>query len=173
MERSMLFRSLMIGAGSLALACNSNIELGTNDGGDAAEAHAGKGSETAADGGSAPTSALEYTYCSYTSDAGAPTCSAFAPWTPSAAETAQAQLNCMAVQGSTISLCPSAGLVGCCSIPLCPPQAPGVLGSCEFTGQDQPGENVLCSYEEDAGTAHVNDLKCLAAGGAWTTTVPQ
>jgi len=169
----MLLRRLMIGVGSLAFACNSSIELGTNDGGGAGETHDGKSSDAAIDGGSASTATLEFTYCGFTSDAGAPTCSGFAPWDASAAESAQAQLNCMTVHGSIVSLCPSDGLVGCCSIQVCPPLPPGKSGFCEYSGQELPGVNVLCTYDEDAGTAHVQDLECVANRGTWTTTVPQ
>jgi len=187
----MLVRRVMMGMGMMALGCSSSINVGTDDGGWAAEQHDaatsdGRATEEppaekrdaatdaatdAAKDGS--TSALEYTYCTFTSDAGAPTCSAFAPWSTNAAETAQAQLNCMAVHGSSISICPSAGLVGCCSTPLCMPLPGGGGGSCAFFGPDQPGENVVCNYVEDAGAAHVQDLECVAAGGTWTTTVPQ
>jgi hypothetical protein len=186
----MLVRSLMIGVGSLALGCSSSIELGSNDAGGAArgrdgqssdaamdgvaaEARDGHSGDAATDGGSASESTLKFTYCSYTSDAGAPTCYGLAPWTPSPAESAQAQLNCMTEHGSIVSLCPSDRLVGCCSTQVCPPPPPGQSEDCGGSGQEQPGVNVRCSYDEDAGTTHVQDLECVAAGGTWTTTPPQ
>jgi hypothetical protein len=174
----MILRRLMIAVGSLALGCSSSIELGVNDGGATADARDGKSSDgkrsdTPMDGGSPSTSTLVFTYCTYTSDAGTPTCSGLAPWDASAAESAQAQLNCMTVHGSMVSLCPSDRLVGCCSTELCPPAPPGQNEACFFSGSEQPGVNVSCNYDEDAGTAHVQDLKCVAGGGTWTTTVPQ
>jgi hypothetical protein len=163
----------MIALGSLAIGCNSTIQLSMDDGGGTpeadAEAHDGKSSDVPLDAGSM----LVFTYCSYTSDAGAPTCSGFAPWQTSPSETAQAQLNCMAEHGSVIGLCPTENLVGCCSIDLCPPAPPGEGSGCSYDGTDQPGVNVTCNYDEDAGATHVADLKCVAAGGTWTTTVPQ
>jgi hypothetical protein len=175
----MLLRSVMIGLGSMALGCSSNLDLGTEDAAPAVHddahgsdaGHDAHGSGFTTDGGSVMT--LVYTYCSYTSDAGAPACSAYAPWSANAAEVAQAELNCMTAHGSMVGVCPSTRLVGCCSTPLCKPPPPGESEACAFTENEQPGMNVVCSYDEDAATTHVQDLECVASGGAWTTTVPQ
>ena len=172
----MMLRTMVIALGSFAMVgCSSTIQLGMDDGGATpegdAEARDGKSSDVPLDADS--TSTLVFTYCSYTSDAGAPTCSGFAPWKTAPAETAQAQLNCMAVHGNVISLCPTETLVGCCSIELCPPAPPGESSGCSYSGTDQPGVNVTCNYDEDAGATHVSELQCVAAGGTWTATVPQ
>lgn len=168
----MLSRRLLIAVGTLALGCNSTLDLGMDDAGGIADARDAKGSDSSTDGGSSP-STLVFTYCSYTSDAGTPACYGLAPWDASAAESAQAQLNCMNAKGSVVSACASARLAGCCSTQICPPPPPGQDEACDFTAQQQPGVNVSCNYDEDAGTAHVQDLKCVAGGGTWTTTLPQ
>jgi hypothetical protein len=153
------------------VGCDSTLSLGTNDAG---ATEAGRDAAEADGHSSSPAEALPYTWCSYTSDAGAPGCSGLAPWDASSAESAQLQLECLDAHGTIVSNCPIAGLVGCCSVPICPPPPPGENAECALSGtgafEEQPGENVTCYYDEDAGTAHVAQLECEASGGVWSTT---
>jgi hypothetical protein len=121
------------------------------------------GTTESADGGTSTSS-----YCHYATDAGNdcsyetsnPDTTTFPCGCTgsqgSVSQAAQTELNCMAGGGSIVAVCPSEGLVGCCT---------SSYGG--FPGYPD-GNTVACSYGE--GSQY--KLQCLAQGGTWSTTAP-
>jgi len=130
----------------------------------------GGSTSSASTGGTAGSS-----FCYYTSDAGydryncsyengMPESMSFACGCAgslgSAAAAAQTDLSCMSGGGSIVAVCPSAGLVGCCT---------SSYGSFAGLGPYPDGYTVACSY----GVDDHYELSCTGAGGTWSTTAPR
>ncbi len=114
-------------------------------------------------------------YCYYASDAGSdrydcvyendtPQATSFgcgcAGTQGNTATAAQTDLNCMSGGGTIVAVCPSAGLVGCCT---------SSYGSWGGLPPYTTGTAVACSY----GVDDHYELSCVANGGTWSTTAPR
>ena len=123
--------------------------------------------------GSSDAETGESAYCYYASDAGGYDCS-YENDTPnsthfecgctgtqgSAATAAQTTLDCMSGGGSIVTVCPSKGLVGCCT---------SSYGDFAGLPPYPDGSTVACSYGADMQ----DELHCVAYGGSWSTTAPR